>query len=131
MYYHNLHNFMNEQIRKIHAIKAIRGIILDPYKDLLDWLSVGDTSLEPRDLGAKLHHFCESVNKIKTELKNPERTTKVARKRTNSRLKAKRQSKCLTIAEEKCSPGPSPMSPPLMGDLKKALARKSQAYPST
>ena len=63
-------SILSTQIEKMHTVKKVKVVILEPYKELLLWLCIGDKSIRPQEFGNVILEFCTSVNKAVEEL-NP------------------------------------------------------------
>ena len=61
---------LSNQIEKMHTVKKVKVVILEPYKELLLWLCIADKSIRPQEFGNVILEFCTSVNKAVEEL-NP------------------------------------------------------------
>ena len=61
---------MYNQIEKIHTVKKVKEVILEPYRELLDWLSVANKKIQPQQFGEIFLDFCKIVNDAFNEL-NP------------------------------------------------------------
>ena len=61
---------LSTQIEKMHTVKKVKVVILEPYKELLLWLCIADKSIRPQEFGNVILEICTSVNKAVEEL-NP------------------------------------------------------------
>ena len=63
-----LREFVYNQIEKIHTVKKVKNVILEPYKELLDWLCVANKNIPPEQFAEVFLEFCKAVNKAVIEL---------------------------------------------------------------
>ena len=75
-YYHALHEFMNQQIINVQTIKKVKGVIMVPFNELLEWLAITPDGMKTQDFAKLLLGFFESVNKTRNEIKEAETKTK-------------------------------------------------------
>ena len=97
-YYRALHEYMNEQIIKVHTIKRVMGVIMTPFNELLEWLAITPDGLRTEDFARLLYNFFESVNETRKEIKEGE-------------------SKPKSSKHSNWSPGRPSVNPDLMSDL--------------
>ena len=67
-FFQSLREFVYNQIEKIHTVKKVKNVILEPYKELLDWLCVSNKNIPPEEFAKFLLQFCKAVNKAVIEL---------------------------------------------------------------
>ena len=84
-YYQALHEYMNEQIIKVHTIKKVKNVIMIPFNELLEWLAITPDGLKTQDFAKLLYDFFESVNKTRNEIKEAETKTKKSQNLTPGR----------------------------------------------
>ena len=75
-YYHALHEFINEQIIKVHTIKKVKNVIMTPFNELLEWLAIAPAGLDTQAFAKLLFDFFESVNETRQEIKEAQSKTK-------------------------------------------------------
>ena len=69
-FFQTLREFVYNQIEKIHTVKKVKEVILEPYRELLDWLSIANKNIQPQQFGEIFLDFCKIVNDAFNEL-NP------------------------------------------------------------
>ena len=69
-FYQTLREFLYNQIERIHTVRKVKTVILEPYKELLDWLCVANKDMPPEQFAEAFLDFCKAVNKAVNEL-NP------------------------------------------------------------
>ena len=69
-FFHTLRDFVYKQIEKIHTVKKVKTVILEPYKELLDWLCVANKNISHSEFAEVFLDFCKAVNRAVLEL-NP------------------------------------------------------------
>ena len=67
---------MNQQIINVQTIKKVKGVIMVPINELMEWLAITPDGLKPQDFAKLLYNFFESVNKTRNEIKEAETKTK-------------------------------------------------------
>ena len=67
-FFHTLRDFVYNQIEKIHTVKKVKTVILEPYKELLDWLCVANKNIPHPAFAEVFLEFCKAVNRIVIEL---------------------------------------------------------------
>ena len=67
-FFHALREFVYNQIERIHTVKKVKNVILEPYKELLEWLCLANQTMEPQQFGEVILDFCKVVNKAVKEL---------------------------------------------------------------
>ena len=69
-FFKTLREFVYNQIEKINTVKKVREVILEPYKEMLDWLCVDNKNIKPEQFGEILLEFCKMVNNVVDKLNN-------------------------------------------------------------
>ena len=114
-YYHALHEFMNEQIIKVHTIKKVKNVIMTPFNELLEWLAIVPGGLDTQAFAQLLHDFFESVNETIKEIKEAQ-----SKKKTSANL--------TPVRPRKMSGANSTPNLLDMSDLKSKLANRVSQY---
>ena len=114
-YYHALHEFMNEQIIKVHTIKKVKNVIMTPFNELLEWLAIVPGGLDTQAFAQLLHDFFESVNETNKEIKEAQ-----TKKKTSANL--------TPVRPRKMSGANSTPNLLDMSDLKSKLANRVSQY---
>ena len=76
---------MNQQIINVQTIKKVKGVIMIPINELMEWLAITPDGLKPQDFAKLLYNFFESVNKTRNEIKEAETKTKKSQNLTPGR----------------------------------------------